>query len=277
MGEYLPHAGNHSIQEAAVAIHFYGPLAPGAVERARNSAEEALKRELPLSVTHRELPPIQLEPTAGGLSVAATERAVRVAGFELRKSKGDGNPARVLRLLNDTLTVNFLEYKDWPTTSSDALNYIEPVLSSIDLSENPIVAVSLRYLDRYTFDGDPSEPHAELLLRKGNSHIAARCFDAGPLWHSNSGWFEPVEGGDRILDQLNAGSTEHGGVSTIAIDHNAICRFQTPCRTLESLFGRASAVRMNIEDKLALMHTKNTAVLKDILQPEMAGRIGLAI
>ena len=276
MGKYLPYAGDHSIQEAVVAVHFHGPATPDTVERARSSAEGALKRELPLSTTHHGLPPIQFEPTAGGLSVAATGGAARVAGFELKKLKGDGNPARVLRLLNDMLSVNILEYKDWPTTSSDSLHYIQQVLPSIDLSENPVAAVSLRYLDRYTFNGAAGEPRAELLLRKGTSHIAARCFDVGPLWHSNSGWFEPLDRGDRILNQLNAGSSEHSGVSAISIDHNAICQFQTPRRTMESLFGRASAAGMNIGDSLALMHAKNKALLKDILQPEMAERIGLA-
>lgn len=275
MGEYLPYASNHSIQEAVVAVHFRGPASPETVERARNSAGEALKRELPLSMTHHGLPPIQLEQTAGGLSVAAAGGAAHAAGFERKKLKGDGNPARVLRLLNDILSVNFLEYKDWRTTSSDSLHYIEKVLSAVDLSGNPVSAISLRYLNRYTFDGAAGDSHAELLLRKETSHIAARCFGAGPLWHSNSGWFEPFEGDYRILNQLNAGSAEHGGVSGIAIDHNIICLFQAPYLTLESLFGRVSATGVSIADRLALMHTKNTAVLKDILQPEMAERIGL--
>lgn len=270
MGSYLPYSGNHSIQEAVVAIHFRGTFDSEAVGRAQSNAQDELKDVFPRSGAIHQL---RVNQTGQGV-VVQESGPPRLAGFELSKVKPDAKPARVLRFVESMLTVNFLEYQDWESALDDSLRYIRTTLSPLTLVENPVMAFSLRYIDRYTFDGPPDEPRAEMLLRKGCVYIAERCFEGGALWHCHSGWFEPYNTGDRILNQLNVGSAIVDQAPTVTVDHNAICQLATPRQTIESLFQSSEKVA-GLEKVLNNLHRQNGTILRDMLVPDMLQRIGM--
>ena len=142
------------------------------------------------------------------------------------------------------------------------------------MKENPVVAFSLRYMDRYTFDGPSDEPSADMLFRKGNSYITPYCFQAGPLWHCHSGWFEE-HGDNRILNQFNVGSQVVDQIPTVTIDHSAIYQLTMPRQTADALFQPPSGADTGIENVLKHLHGQNRSVLGDILKPEMLECIGM--
>lgn len=271
MSDYLPYSGAHSIQEAVIAIHFLGRFSPDEVRQARDTARNELKNMLPRLNEHHQVQEIKIEQ--GRLSQASGEP--RLMGFELSKVRADAKPARVLRLLENMLTVNLLEYRDWETTIKDSLSYVRIVASSLGLTTNPVQAFSLRYIDRYTYAGSSDEPHAGMLLRKDNVYMAPRCFKGGSLWHCHSGWFDTLYTGDRILNQLNTGSAIVDGVSTVTIDHNAICQLLAPRQSTDSLFDSSVGIKSGIESVLNRLHDENGNILRDMLLPEMLDNIGL--
>ena len=272
MGRYLPYSGTHSIQEAVVALHFRGPFNSEAVGRAHNNAQVELRKAFPRSGGIHEL---RVNQTAEGV-VVQESGPPRLAGFEFSRVKADAKPSRVLRLVENTLTVNFLEYKNWKSALKDSLSYIRTVLAPLALVENPIMAFSLRYIDRYTFDGLANESRAEMLLRRGCTYIAERCFEGGPLWHCHSGWFDPPDnGGDRILNQLNVGSAIVDQAPTVTVDHNAICQLTAPRQTIESLFQPSSEKIARLEQVLNDLHRRNGTILRAMLVPEMLATIGM--
>ncbi len=271
MSEYLPYSGTHSIQEAVIAIHFRGRVSPEEVRYARDTAKAELDSVLPRLNEHHQVQEIKIEQ--GQLSQLSGEP--RLVGFELSKVQADAKPARVLRLFENMITVNFLQYKDWGTTLTASLGYTKLLLQAVKLPANPVQAFSLRYIDRYTYDGSLNEPNAGLLLRKGNDYIAPSCFGAGPLWHCHSGWFEALNSVDKILNQLNVGSTIVDQVSTVTIDHNAICQLSLPRQSIEALFEPPSGKDAGIEYALDRLHDKNGDILRNMLVPEMLDRIGL--
>ncbi len=271
MGRYLPYSGTHSIQEAVVALHFRGTFNSEAVGRAQNNAQVELRKAFPRSGGIHEL---QVNQTGQGV-VVQESGSPRLAGFELSRVKADAKPSRVLRIVGNMLTVNFLEYKNWKSTLKDSLSYIRTVLAPLTLVENPIMAFSLRYIDRYTFDGPAHEPRAEMLLRRGCTYIAERCFEGGPLWHCHSGWFDPLETGDRVLNQLNVGSAIVDQAPTVTVDHNAICQLTAPRQTIESLFQPPSEKIARLEHVLNDLHRRNGTILRAMLLPEMLASIGM--
>ena len=273
MGQYLPYSGSHSIQEAVVGIHFRSKFSSDAARQARDTAQAELKSVLPRSNEIHQLQEIKIGQIEQGV-VAPASGPPRLAGFELSKVRADAKPARVLRFLENMLTVNFLEYQNWQTTLNDSLKYIRTVLSPLTLATNPVMALSLRYIDRYTFDGPHDEPRAEMLLCEGNAYMAPRCFDGGSLWHSHSGWFESLGAGDRILNQLNVGSASVDQVPTVTIDHNAVCQLRSPRQSIESLF-QPSGQDAGIENALNFLHRQNGEILRDMLQPGMLEKIGM--
>lgn len=273
MGRYLPYSGVHSIQEAVIAVHFRGPFNPEAVARAQSSAQVELKDVFPRSGEIHEL---RVSQTGEGV-VVQESGPPRLAGFELSRVKADAKPSRVLRFVENLLTVNFLEYQDWEGTLKDSLDYIRTALSPISLVENPVMAFGLRYVDRFTFDGSPNESRADMLLRKGCKYVTDRCFEGGPLWHCHSGWFEPSDTGYRILNQLNVGSAIVDQAPTVTIDHNAICQLTAPRQTIESLFQPSSEKAVGLDAVLDALHRQNGAILRDMLVTDMLKQIGMSV
>lgn len=271
MGKYLPYSGKHSIQEAVIATHFLRAFDPQTVVRAQDSVQAELKDVLPRSNQIHQAPEIRINQ---GVLTQEPETTARLAGFEFSRVKADAKPARILRLLGEVLTANFLEYDGWKATLEESLKYVRVVLPSLTLTENPIMAFSLKYMDRYTFDGPIDTPRADMLFRRGNSYIAPCCFQAGPLWHCHSGWFEE-HGDNRILNQFNVGSAVVDQISTVAIDHSATYLLTVPRQTSETLFRPPSDVDAGIENVLERLHGRNESVLKDVLRPEMLERIGM--
>ena len=272
MGKYLPYSGEHSIQEAAVAIHFSRAFDPQTVARAQDAVQANLNDVFPLSnQIHQVVSEIK---TNQGILVPDPESTTHLYGFEFSRVKADAKPARILRLQGEVLTANFLEYDGWETTLKESLKYIRVVLPPLTLAENPIMAFSLKYMDRYTFDGPIDEPRADMLFREGNSYITPCCFQAGPLWHCHSGWFE-IHGDNRILHQFNVGSRVVDQISTVIIDHSAICQLKAPRQTADALFQPPSAANAGIENILKHLHEQNVSVLKDVLKPEILKHIGM--
>ena len=271
MGKYLPYSGEHSIQEAVVAIHFPRAFDPQTVARAQDSVQADLEDVFPLSNQIHQATEIKINQ---GILVQEPETTARLAGFEFSKVRANAKPAHILRLLGEVLTVRFLEYDGWEKTLGNSLRYIRIVLPSLTLEENPIVAFSLRYMDRYTFDGPIDAPSADMLFRKENSYITPYCFQSGPLWHCHSGWFEAHED-NRILNQFNVGSQVVDQISTVTIDHSAIYQLMVPRQTSDALFQPLLGDDTGIENVLKYLHGQNGSILKDVLRPEMLELIGM--
>ena len=275
MSEYLPYAGNHSIQEAIIGVHFQSAIDPSTARRIFNHVRIELKDQLP---QNNEIHQQQIVIGQGNHKISAqNSQRPLFAGFEMIKLKGDGKPGQVLRLLGKDLSVNFLEYHRWEKTISASMKYLKAVLDSLDLTENPAASYSLRYVDQYTYNDDPQNAYAELLFRTGSAFLTPQSFNAGHLWHCNSGWFEKYMNESRILNQINIGSQITKGVGTVTLDHNAVCQFSALRKSVDHVFGAHENDGTSISEVLNYLHAKNHAAIKDLLVDEMLERIGIEI
>ena len=166
MSEYLPYAGQHSIEEAQVSLQLRHEFDQQEIASARASVEAALKDVLPRSAELR----------GGSITVDLSnmEAPVRpgpvssnLAGFQFSRVKGDGKPAQVLTLSESLLSVNVLEYEGWDKARDDGIRYITAVLASLPLAGNPVMAISLQFKDRYTFNGNHQDAEAAPAIREG--------------------------------------------------------------------------------------------------------------
>lgn len=277
MGEYLPYSGEHSIQEVVVAVHFPAEFPPEVVERSYHAAEADFEGEFSqFNAIHRHLHNVKVNiSTQRILSPQVPSQPVFV-GFEFLKLKPDAKPARVLRFHENVLSLHFLEYESWDMTLEITLKYLKTVLSLLTLTENPVVAFSLQYVDRYTYDGPQNESRAEMLLQENSAYISTRCFDSKSLWHCNSGWFESFESGP-ILHQLNIGSGLIDQVSTITINHNATCQLEISRQSVGAIFQPDARGKNDIKSSFDLLHQRNKEIIKDIILPDMLAKIGMEI
>ena len=275
MTEYLPFHDKHSIQEAQISILFLGQFDRQSIEATRGFVQAALSDELPRAA----------EVRGGSLRIDITNPAAPsplgdmqsdLVGFLFSKVQGNGQPARVLQLADNALSVSFMDYDSWQATRNDALRYLRPALASLPLDQNPAVAFSLRFIDRYTFSGNSKDARADLLFVKGTPHITPHTFDAGPNWHCNTGWFdiEIEEEKDRILHNLNVTSNLVDLSSTVTINHHATRYLTSPRYSAEVLLEPDSGA-IGMADAVENLHEQNKSILMNLLVPHMLARIGI--
>ena len=157
---------------------------------------------------------------------------------------------------------------------ADSIKYITAVLAPVSLAGNPVMATSLQFIDRYTFNGESGDAKAELLFVKDNEYISARCFTAGSLWHCHTGWFDSPNPAGRVLNQLNVGSSVVDQASTVTIEHRVTLHLSTPRQSFEALLDPPDG-SLSLGVALDTLHDKNKSILGVILQPEMIARIGM--
>jgi uncharacterized protein (TIGR04255 family) len=274
MAEYLPFHERHSIQEAQINILFPGPFDRQDIEETRGFAQAELSAVLPRSSEARG-GAIRIDLTDPTSPALLEARQSDLVGFRFSKVQGNGLPARVLQLEGNTLSVSFLDYQSWAAAIQDALGYLRPVLNSLPLKLNPVIAFSLRFIDRYTYTGNPKEARAELLFEQGNPYIASHTFDAGPTWHCNTGWFDDgIQEDDQVLHNLNVTSNLVELSSTVTIDHHATRHLGAPRDTLVALFAPSGGA-IGLVDALESLHDRNKSILGQALLPEMLARIGI--
>ena len=275
MAEYLPFQNKHSIQEAQIGIQFLGQFDRQSIETTRGLAQAELSEMLPRTgeVRGGSLRIDMTDPTSPSPLGSMQSDLV---GFLFSKVQGNGQAARVLQLADNALSISFLDYDSWRAARIDALRYLRPVLTSLPLNQNPAVAFSLRFIDRYTFSGNPGDARADLLFVKETPYIAPQTFAAGPTWHCNTGWFDTQieEENDRILHNLNVASSLVDLSSTVTINHHTIRYLSSPRHSAEVMLESDNRA-ISMVDALDDLHELNKNILKNLLVPEMLTRIGV--
>lgn len=270
MGEFLPYAGANSIQEAVIGAHFQNEWSLG------NLPEfiEGLKSRLPEFPRAKPIHVAEISIDASNQNAMPSQGGTQyqAVGFEFSRVAADGSQEQAIRYMPGFLTTHFLKYRSWKSALSVSLRHTAGlILPALDLKKNPISAISLRYIDKYTYTGDSEEAHAGLLFNPDNRHIAKQCFSAGASWHCHTGWFEEDQGYSKTLNQLNVSGQIINENAVVTIDHNEVCYLHTPRKTVRELVNMKPGLRPVLEE----LHTKNKLLLQNILLDGMLKRIGL--
>lgn len=271
MAGYLPFAGKNSIVEMSIGMQFTVPL-----DQQVGGAAEAIRAEFVAEFP--KFDPIQtftLNIGAQQFPIPGSNPAPTISGVNLTKMRADGSPARVLRAMANVLSVHFMEYTSWKMTRPQAINYITRCLEKLAFPDrNPVTAVLLRYIDRFTFDGPPQDATAGKLFRADSKFVPSKILDRGYQWHSNSGWFEPLVGATAALNQLNIVSGVMQTAVGVIVDHNSIYTLPKPFNSVAALT-HGEGECPSLEAILDRQHTANADLLKNLLNLEMLNTIGL--
>lgn len=270
MGEFLPYAGANSVQEAIIGVHLKNEWALGDplkfIEEVKPHLPE-FPRAKPIQVAK-----ISIDATNQNVVSSQGEAQYRPVGFEFSCVAPDGSQEQAIRYMPGLLTIHFSKYKSWESVLSASRRHLaEFFLPSLNLKTNPIRAISLRYIDKYTYTGDSEEARAGLLFKPNNRYISEQCFEVGPSWHCHTGWFEEESGHSKTLNQLNASGQVVNESAVVTIDHNEVCYLHELRKTIEDLVN----TRPNFESTLESLHRKNKLLLQNILLDDMLRRIGL--
>jgi uncharacterized protein (TIGR04255 family) len=277
MGEYLPCRVDNSIQEAHINLIFPNQFDRNAIEAALSFTKAALTEDFPQASEVRG-GSLRIDITNPPQQVPPTSVTTGLIGFQFSKIQLNGQPARILSLTNNVLSVSFMDYEGWPTVRQNIERYLTPAVARLPLIDNPVMGYSLRFIDRYNYHGDQAEADAKQLFRNGSPYIAPQIFEAGATWHCNTGWFDTSIGssGGRILHNVNIASRPLDMTSAITLDHNATVQLEIPRNSNDALFAPDPEEALRLLDTLDVLHDQNKNVLREALLPEMLGKIGLA-
>jgi uncharacterized protein (TIGR04255 family) len=269
MAEYLPFAGKNAIVEMAVGIQFQSQF-----DSRIGAAVEVIKSDFAKDFPKFE-PLQQFTLNIGApFPFPAAPSSPGFAGFILTRVKPDSSPARILRAMGNTVSIHFMEYDSWQQTKSKAIDYFDRCFRLMGvMAENPVVAVFMRYIDRFTFDGDLQAASAGLLFRENPTFLPSVIFNSGNLWHSNSGWYEVLIGEMKALNNLSVMGVLQPTPS-ITVDHTNVYSLPKPCNSSVELFDGAQ----NQHSVIAILdrqHLANTIILKNLLNQTMLDTIGL--
>jgi hypothetical protein len=111
---------------------------------------------------------------------------------------------------------------------------------------------------------------------RDNPYINPHTFDAGPIWHCNSGWFDNTigQGSDRVLHNLNVSSQPVDLSSAVIVDHHATVHLESPRQSTLALWA-PPCEELGFMQALDILHEQNKEILRNVLIPEMLSRIGL--
>ncbi|SOU04894.1 hypothetical protein LMG19146_03825 [Xanthomonas arboricola pv. fragariae] len=203
-------------------------------------------------------------------------------GFE-RLAPGDGSEViEELHVHASHVHLMFHEYRGWATTRINALERLAPILKVFQKGSFGDARLILAYRD--AFVNKQPERYSALDVFKPNKFLPMMVIEAGEFWHQQLTLVEeagPKESWERIFSRLTIEARVRS--EEVEDDGESEDRFVhwTEITHRQQLAGNSKAkpaVEWAVEtvgSRLDAMHSKNKAVILELLSHEMAGRIGL--
>lgn len=273
----------HAISEVVIYFELGSKLSEGDIKELED-LKIIFRKELPSS---EDLVNISVAAKSEGMDITDAQFKQSKSGFELKRfNTHTGTSKRtlewVLRITDHIISVHCLSYIRWAPFKDEALKYIEEAFKKLNLSGSGINSIALKYIDRFIFEGDPSNCSFDKLFSKDSFYLNSTIFTKNdPRWHNHIGWFENYEEKMEILNQLNIDAgffdTPDGEkIHSTNIDHNSILAHKED----EPIF-KSFPLKSNIDEWNELtkyidsLHIFNKKVMGNMLTSNMVSEISL--
>lgn len=218
LDELSPHSGDHSIQNAVLAIEWTAPVGLEQLEKMRASAREVLKR-FPKEDVQQTLR-VDLSAAQGGVVTPTPE----VGGYSYSLFSGAGELQKQVQLTRTNCLLMISDYKRWTDVIAEAQEIFSAVLPALPTSVT-VGTVGLQYSDRFVWKGDPENLKMRAVFCETSPYIALHALECHGLWHSHHGYFEdsdtPVQHRRLNIVNVNVIDEPAGRAIQILTSHRA--------------------------------------------------------
>lgn len=272
MSTLRPVHTEHSVLEVAFVLHFSRPFSEDAISNI-TQLRETLQNELPKL---DKIIGLGVRFQAGGQDPFGTPPEQKLVGVSFKHFVDNGAFDWNLRVEDQMAAVNCLAYTRWSETWEQAKRYLDLVSRLLIAPENPVVSISLEYVDRFLFGGAQEDfPFVEI-FKTDSLFLTAHTRNSGGLWHVNQGWFEnDVPEAKRALNILNITAGHSEGEHQTTVHHNCTMQFGKPLTSHKMLFANDESGQQKVERIFTWLHSKNKEILNALLSDDMLVRIGL--
>jgi uncharacterized protein (TIGR04255 family) len=179
--------------------------------------------------------------------------------------------AEVFTVARGALVYQTIAYTRWEAIFSQLRSMLTEPLG-IALEAVYLANLRLEYKDVFKHAGDGA-PIAADLFRAGSDLLAPHIYGREQLFHSHTGFFEPCDGGDQRLVQVNVDANElienSEQIRAIAIMTAVQDNF------FPNLEAERSRTSLELVSRFDSMHTRYGAVFRNLISDEIAERVGM--
>lgn len=265
-GESTPFAGHNAVESASFLMVFSGILGPAAVDGIIASTE----------ILSQDLPGLQRSEAAAPVPGLATFTLPEMA----RVLTGtDGSIKWRLSAGGNTLAVQCNEYTRFDEVLAKALRYLQAALDG-GTHPVPLQEIGFQVIDKFVYPPgfDRDTYRIDELFKADCPYLTPQSAKSGPLWHVHSGWFQPANTPQPLLNQINISNVDMDvGLNKqlgTTIDHRVILRLNGAMTTADFKSG-AENQALSLEHLFRQMHSENKAAIMRALRPEKLQQIGM--
>lgn len=249
--EFTPINDDHAVTSVTFALRLDEFIEPAVLEAAQGAKWRAA---LPAMSS---LPAIEIS----GMEIPAVQFAI---------VRPDARPLWALKLNGYELSIECTAYTRWAEVWGHARQILEEAWHLIrsHQSDAGVIEFRLQVVDQFKIADNEYDLSG---LFNDNGTLSAVPFKGSPIWHSNIGWFDQVED----LGWLNALGAQ--ATTSHAKDGRPVGPFKFTVNHLQraSIGGAAVQSIDRMDEIVCKFHENNKAQLVNILNPEIAKRIGL--
>lgn len=270
----------HAIETVVVSVQFQQPL-PDEVLRAAFQVADSFHERLSGKQEMRSMG-VRIGPE--GVSQMQSPSAALPDGLVRFRANPSAVTVEELRVERQSLTYVTQIYGGWQHFWQGASSLINPVLTSIasELGIGTVTSYALTYIDRFVWEGEPSQCKAGLLLNESTAFVSPFVLGSEDLWHSHSGQFLRVSDYVKRLMVVNLACVDEPAQDE---NYNSIkkrvVRIESSVSDVfnQEGFLRRDAAEYNIQseinERFASLHEKQRDILQNILNKNMLKKIGM--
>jgi len=260
---WRPLQPNHAIERVRIVVRFQGELTSKFIRKLAADGEELRVTLGFTSKNLREGHKIDVSPAG----VSLGNRGAELLGWDWQKLSPANSPLETFLVEKQHLVYETAEYTRWGNFISRfeevALPTLEALIAVVD-----VAAVSLEYVDRFFFDGAPTEASPSGVLTGFLGVLPDNAENGQDLWHLHRGWFEAIAGEQLLINQ-NFDAQDGALISGEPVRSLQMLT-KTELRPASSEFDY-STLRPHLDS----MHDRSNALFRNVLTEEMQGRVGL--
>lgn len=263
---FEPQGPNHAIIEAVFGFQLARNVTASEVDLLIAVHDKVFKADLP-RINRTQVMMIGALP-------ANLQFTPPVPGVSFDSIKKDGSLEWRLRVDDNSLLVNCLDYSRWSQVWPKARDYLAAASEILLATDNAVTGVLLQYIDVFRWAGKVDDYDVGELLDVDSDHVPLSVLDCQPLWHLHQGWYRtdnlPVPG--RILERVHLDAVlDDNGTPVVKVDTYMLLELAMQQNKVATFGGSAPMA----EKVFGGLHSVNKALLKSFLTQDMAKKINL--
>jgi uncharacterized protein (TIGR04255 family) len=271
--QFVPLHDAHAIEQVLMVLQMAQPMDAESFKKVRKASEQFSGEDgLPgKSEIQRLVVAFGQDP-----SIAGQMPQAEIHGLMLSRTAPNGVIETELRIEPASITFRTTTYSRWQSIWDQANRYFQ-ALAELYAEKNAISAISLNYVDKFVWSGDPAQCSPKQILKAQSPYIAPHVYGQSDLWHSHTGAFLRVDAQTKRLLNVNidflheepiAGSRKIIGISTVLTD-----MFNQP--GYDSLALAPADASAFVANRMKSLHDYSKLVFADVISEDMGKRVAL--